>query len=71
MDHTDEENVEYIVANEGERQPTRLQHQCSSGWAILRATCEYVQRAFDWIDRDSRPAFQKDKEDQFFSIYHG
>ena len=28
VDHTDEENVEYIVANGGERQRTRPQHQC-------------------------------------------
>ena len=30
MDHTDEGNVEYIVANGGERQRTRPQHQCTA-----------------------------------------
>ena len=30
VDHTDEGNVEYIVANGGERQRTRLQHQCTA-----------------------------------------
>ena len=30
MDHTDDENVEYIVANGGERQTTRPQHQCTA-----------------------------------------
>ena len=30
MDHNGDENVAYIVANGGERQRTRPQHQCTA-----------------------------------------